>query len=140
MRHQCRHFKGIAARFHKEPICAKGHNVYALAGPEPGMFFRLPCAISARDGEAFTCADLDRFTDQEVQEREDNFREHARVVMEGMNKVLEIKDAMIKTSCDRWIDNCPWCGGEASLHVSVAPKVNNHVAANCKNCGRSILE
>lgn len=143
----CRHFLGLFPD--NRPACAKGRDVRAWAircngGANHGIALRLrlPCTRQAEDAEKplFDCPELDRRTDEEVAARDAEMRAVIGRLIAALPGLKEIKSDMIEKGVSEAIADCPFCGRNASLRVSVATGVNNHMRAVCDDCGEGFIE
>ena len=145
MTHPCRHFLGLYPD--NRPSCAKGRDVRAWAvrcngGTELGIGLRLPCTNQSVDAEKplFDCPELDRRTDEEVEQRRAEMRAVMDLLVKSMPKLNEMKEKMIAHQLPTAKATCPFCGEKDALSASVALDVNNHMRAQCSACGKGFIE
>lgn len=145
MTNACRHYLGLYPD--NRPSCAKGRNVRAWAmrcngGTSSGILLRLPCTKQSVDAEKplFDCPELDRRTDEEVEQRRAEMRAVMDRLVKAMSKLNAMKEKMIAHQLPTAKDTCPFCGEKDALSVSVALGVNNHMRAQCSSCGEGFIE
>lgn len=139
----CRHFMGMYPD--NRPSCAKGRNIRAWAlrcngGSNLGIGLRLPCTKQFGEKPLFDCPDLDRRTDEEVEQMRAEMRAKMDAIVGAMPELQSMKDKMIANNLATAKATCPWCEEKDALKIGVALGVNNHMRAHCSACGEGFIE
>lgn len=141
----CRHFRGFGL-FKCEGSCAVGRDIRAWVdrcdkGQHKAPMLEIPCIKQEADHTPlFDCPQLDRETDEEIQERREKSRKEMDFIFSKMNELNELKQKMIRNKLSRAKATCPWCNEKDALKLSVAIGYNNHMHAKCSKCDRGIME
>lgn len=144
MENACRHYLGLYPD--DRPACAVGRDVRAWAvrcngGSEFGIGLRLPCTKQTREEKPlFDCPELDRKTQEEVEAARERMAARMDRFVSGLKSINMMKDRMVKGRHRTAKATCPWCKTKGALRLSCAIDVNNHVRAQCKECGEGFIE
>ncbi len=137
----CRHFRPAESLSNRG--CGIGHPiekiVFAANGSSrTGMAYMMPC----RPGPACKaeCPDYDPKTPQEIEEQKQRIRAQMDRLVQNMKWFSLRKAEMIAAAQASRKDDCPLCGAQGAMRLTVAIGNNCHMSAHCSACGEGFIE
>ena len=139
----CRHFLPREAILSDGQCCKIGHPirkivVAANGGSNFGIAYKFPCRPGPERGA--DCPNYDPKTDEEVEAEKARMRETMSRLVKAMPILNDLRATMIKGRIARQTADCPFCNAPGKLHVSCAIDYNNHMSAQCAECGEGFIE
>lgn len=137
----CRHYSPLKGIQSGED-CGIGHPIRDIVirkcGSDLGLAYKLPCRPGPE--KAATCPSYDPRTDDEIAARKDEMSKRMDKIVAGLGKLSEMRKKMIAHRLRTATATCPWCDGKDALRISCAIDYNNHIRAQCGECGEGMIE
>ena len=139
----CRHYLAREALIGDGQCCKIGHPIRKIVtaangGSNFGLAYMMPCRPGPE--RKADCPNYDPKTDAEIEASKAAMRERMDRLVKALPVMNRLRATMIAGQIAREIVDCPFCGAESQLHVSCAIDCNNHMSAQCAECGEGFIE